>query len=504
MKILLFLGFFAFLSTICSAQEDIKMTADYDAELNLVADIGGNGGIRVLSPYDDLVVIVSSGNQVGEMKMGTDKIDGLYEYSVIINIDNGREAHFIFSRRGSTIKAEFSEKRLREGLLLGYRIKSVNNPIRLSFQPSVGDMYPSATEALVEISTAFEKLNIYTPTIFPFEVTECKQENDSSINVYKIVVPVVRIKELKDQFEEKSKAYEALDKILMESADGDDPRWEELDRLEQEVNELQVSVASVQQIDLDAPESNSLSIDISQMGPRSKMVVAVVPLTQTIVKNVYKNPYDDYMSQAQNAYDNRKYGTAKKLYLQAWQTEGITTLQATTAQECANMMDGLASRLQVVKNCAATWRKMQESGQVQRHLAEECLELAMYNLQQLHELTHDEFYATRQRKYQQILSAFPVVIEGNIRVKNYYEGIMQINSLKHCEIYACTSPKDKTGTYIGDVNNDGTFHIQFDRGQYVKLLLKPLPDSPLKSIKEINLKNKGKSSMTITRDYEPN
>lgn len=488
---------------ILAQEEDIKLSADYEATLDRNEAMAGNGGVLIVSPYDDLVIQVTSGNVVNENPKPTITDNGQYEYPISINIDKGPEAHFIINRKGSTTKAEFSEKRLRPDYLLGYRVKSVSNPIRLSYQPNVGDMYPSATEGMVEISTAFEFLNIQVPKSLPFEITSGKQENDESINVYKIIVPVGKIKELQKLYEQKSQEFEELDNILIEGGNGDDPRWKKLDQLETEVAELQASVASVQQIDVSAPESNSLSIDISQMGPRSKMVVAVVPLVQTIIKKEYKNPYDGYMAQAQNAYDLRKYGTAKNLYLQANQAEGITSLQATTAQECATMMDGLSERLQTVKNCASAWKRMQKEGKIQRHLAEDCLELAMTNLAQLFTLTHDDYYEKTRLKYQKILSDFPVVIEGTIRVKDYDEGVMHINSLTNCEIYACSSKKDKEGTYLGRIENDGTFHVQFERGHYIRLLLKPLSGSPLRKTTEIKLINDGRSSMTIKRDITP-
>lgn len=491
------------LNISAQSENEVRLSADYDASLDCSQSMGGNGGIRVLSPYDDLIVMVTSGNMAGEMIQRTRNVSGDYEYIVPINVGKYQEAHFIFTRRGRTMKAEFSEKRLRPDYLLGYRVKSVDNPIRLSYQPSVGDMYPSESEGLVEISTAFKKLNIHVPTALPFEIKEGKQENDSSINVYKIIVPVAKIKELQEKCESKSEEYEALDKALIASDNGDDSRWEELDKMEAEVMELQAAVASVQQIDLDAPESNSLSIDISQMGPRSKMVVAVVPLVRIDTVSVFKNPYDLYMAQAQDAYDKRNYATAKNLYIQAQQVDGISSLQATTAQECSNTMDGLSNKLQTVKGCVRTWKKIQEGGSVKRHVAEECLELAINTLQQLYDSTHDEFYASRIRSFSKRLSEFPVVIEGKFRVKKYDEGIMHISSLNQCNIYGCTSKKDKVGTLIGHVENDGSFHVQFERGEYTRLLLKPLPGSPLKVNTKLKLKKEGRCSMTLTKDLEP-
>jgi hypothetical protein len=59
------------------------------------------------------------------------------------------------------------------------------------------------------------------------------------------------------------------------------------------------------------------------------------------------------------------------------------------------------------------------------------------------------------------------------------------------------------GTLVGSVANDGSFHVQFERGKYVRLLLKPQSGSPLQKNKEIKLKNSGRSSMTIEKDFEP-
>jgi hypothetical protein len=175
LSVVIILCFSAFAAT---AQDDVKLSAEYDATLDCNYSLNGNGGIRVLSPYDNLIVMVTSGNLGGEMIKNQKGADGNYEYIVPINLDNNQEAHFVFTRQGSTIKAEFSEKRLKADRLLGYRIRSVANPIRLSYQPSVGDMYPSATEGLVEISTAFEKLSIHVPNALPFTIEEGKQERD--------------------------------------------------------------------------------------------------------------------------------------------------------------------------------------------------------------------------------------------------------------------------------------------------------------------------------------
>lgn len=488
-----------------SAQENASMFASYDTSLDRNEQIGdGLGGIIIRAPFEDLLVQVTSGNEEGETLSNGRASDGSYEFIVPINIEKGNEAHFVLTRRGHTEKVEFSEKRLCVGKLFGYRLQEVANPIRISPQPVTGDMYPSETEALVEIRTVFEGMTVQVPTAVPFVVNQGKQENDNSINVFSIVVPVAKIREYMEALEVKKKARDDYDDQLMASGNATQAQWDESDKMNAEVREMEALAASLGQIDIQVPNSNSLSIDnISTMKPREKLVVAVVPLVQTRVVEKFKNLYDNYMAQAQDAYENRKYGTAKKLYLQASQQDDITSLQASTAEECANSMDGLAQLLQTVKNCAVTWKRMQSEGTVQRHVAEECLELAMATLAQLYDRTHDSYYQRTRNNYEQKLRQFPVVIEGTLRVKDYGGGIMKISTLSNCDIYASASRKDNDGTLIGSVDSNGSFHVQFPRGQYIRLLLKPRANSALKHTREIRLINNGNTSMTIKNDFEP-
>lgn len=488
-----------------SAQENASMFASYDASLDRSEQIGdGLGGILIRAPFEDLLVQVTSGNEEGVTLSNGKVSDGSYEFLVPINVEKGNEAHFVLTRRGHTEKVEFSEKRLYAGKLFGYRLQEVANPIRISPQPVTGDMYPSETEALVEIRTVFDGMTVQVPAAVPFVVNQGKQENDNSINVFSIVVPVAKIREYMDALDAKKKARDELDDQLAASGNASEAQWAESDKLNAEVQEMEAQAASLGQIDIQVPNSNSLSIDkIATMKPREKLVVAVVPLVQTKVVEKFKNLYDNYMAQAQDAYENRKYGTAKKLYLQASQQEDITSMQATTAEECANSMDDLAQLLQTVKNCAATWKRMQSEGTVQRHVAEECLELALATLGQLYDRTHDSYYERTRNNYEQKLRQFPVVIEGTLRIKDYGGGIMTISTLSNCDIYASASRRDNDGTLIGSVEPDGGFHVQFPRGQYIRLLLKPRANSALKHTREIKLINNGNTSMTIKNDFEP-
>ena len=118
MRKVLFVFTIALFSLPTIKAQDVGLTADFDASLNRAEAMGGNGGILVVSTFNDLVVQVTSGNSAGEMKRKEMNHEGNYEYIIPIDLKDNNEAHFIFTRRGKTLKAEFSEKRLRAFLLV--------------------------------------------------------------------------------------------------------------------------------------------------------------------------------------------------------------------------------------------------------------------------------------------------------------------------------------------------------------------------------------------------
>ena len=346
--------------------QDVGLSADYDASLNRAEAMNGYGGILVVSAFNDLVVQVTTGNSAGATNLKGRNQDGYYEYVIPIDIKNNNEAHFIFTRRGKTLKVEFSEKRLRADYLYGYRVSAVANPIRLNYQTSSTDMYPSKTEALVEISTALKKLEIHVPQSLPFVVTSGKQENDNSISVYDIVVPIAKIDELKNRLAECQTKFDALDEKLRESGNSDDPQWETLDDLEAQIQDLESDIASVQQIYVTAPESNTLAIDISQMNSRAKMVVAVVPLLQ--IETIQISECSGYLEEGGRLFELREYEAARKAFTSALNAkdtpEDLKSSIYTNIAQC----DTCISYEQRTLGAISLVKKMQKSGDSQENL----------------------------------------------------------------------------------------------------------------------------------------
>lgn len=482
---------------------DEMFTASRDESLSQEKAMNGLGGIIISSEFSDLIVKVTSGNAAADAyPVGTGK-NGDHLYIVPINVDKSRIGHFIVQRKGHPERAEFSERSLGANRLVGYRLIMPKNPIRLSTQPTSA-IHPSQTEALVEISTAFNDVSIKTPTAVPFIIEKGKQENDASINVFRVIVPIAKIKEFKENVKEKQKAYDeffqnAIAKTgLLEGADRDKE-----EQLLKELENLEKAEAELDYIYVTRPESNVLQMQISNLNIKEKRLVAIVPVIQTEIKEVYKNPFDEYMAQAQDAYDTRKYGTALGLYKQAAEADGITNNQRSLALERAAIMEELSEFMQNVKNCAATWKRLQASGTVKRHVAEECLEFAITNLSTLYDRTNNPFFENLRDKYEQRLRNFPVVIAGTIRVKDYYGGVMEETPLRNCEIYGAVSRKDLVGEKIGEVNSDGTFSVQFPRGQYYRLFFKPYSGSPMTHVRELKLLRDGNASMNINQDFKP-
>lgn len=481
--------------TAPSCAQDVGLSADYNAALNRAEPLGGNGGILVVSAFNDLIVQVTTGNSGGEMIRKEINREGNYEYIVPISVKENNEAHFIFTRRGKTLKVEFSEKRLRADYLYGYRISAVDNPIRLNYQPSSTDMYPSKTEALVEISTAIEKLNISIPHSMPFKISSGKQENDNSINVYNIVVPVAEIENLKKKCSDVKLKFDALDKELIESGNSDDVRWDLLDEMEAQIKEMETTIESVQQIYITAPKSNTLSIDISQMGARSKMVIAVVPLTQ--VETVQVSECSGFLEEGGRLFELREYEAARNAFNSALKAkdapDGFKTSIMTSIAQCDTCILYEKYALAAISNM----KKMMKTGGSQKELVEYAL-AGIEIIQVLNRYNPITFYSDQITKLEDIIKEQPLqlgltltkLIDGveagclqNVEVWLFYGNQpSELSVYRNEKKFRNLVTEANDYKLVGVTNKDGKVDLEIERDNMPKGLILHPSDKKIKAI----------------------
>ena len=489
MRKVLFVFTIALFSLPTIKAQDVGLTADFDASLNRAEAMGGNGGILVVSTFNDLVVQVTSGNSAGEMKRKEMNHEGNYEYIIPIDLKDNNEAHFIFTRRGKTLKAEFSEKRLRADFLIGYRISTVPNPIRLNNQTSTTDMYPSETEALVEISTALGQLNISVPKSLPFKITSSKQENDNSISVYDIIIPIAKIKELKHHLEETQAKFEVLDKELIENGNNEDPRWNSLDELEDQISEMETDIASVQQIYISAPESNTLTIDISDMTVRAKKVYAVVPLLQ--IETVQISECSGFLEEGGRLFEMREYDAARKAFLSALNAKDAPEDLKSSIQANIAQCDTCISYEQRALGAISLVKKMQKAGDATQEELVKYISAGINYLKILRLYNHQDFYLRQIEKLEDVIKEQP--LEIGLTFTKMIDGF-EVGKLSNIEVWACYGEEEpvpsmyrnekKFNSLIGGSNNyklisvsdkSGKADLQFKREDLpIGLLLHPI------------------------------
>lgn len=428
-----------------SLAQDVGLSADYDASLNRAEPLAGNGGILVISAFNDLIVQVTTGNSAGDMIRKNEIHEGNYEYIIPISIKDNNEAHFIFTRRGKTLKVEFSEKRLRQDYLYGYRVSAVANPIRLNYQPSSTDMYPSETEGLVQISTAIKKLDIVVPRSLPFKVTSGTQENDNSINVFDIIVPVAKIKEMKMTLQEIQNKYTALDNELIEKGNSEDPRWDTLYEMEDQIKDMENGIASVQQIYVTAPGSNTLAIDVSQMDARSKIVAAVVPLLQ--IETIQVSECSGYLEEGGRLFELREYEAAKSAFISALNAKDTPEDFKSSIQVNIAQCDTCLSYEQRTLGAISLVKKMQKSGGSQEELVK-YVSAGIEYLKVLQRYNPLNFYSIQIKKLEDVIKEQP--LELGLTITKMIDGI-EADVLPNIEIWAFRGQEEPLpNTYRND------------------------------------------------------
>lgn len=499
--------FFALLMLIPAsvlAQTEKKLVSVRAEMFDRSQSLSGNGGIVIVSSMDNLVIHVASGNQVVSDVQPTKQKGNKYEYVVPINISNIAECKVQVSPRGNTSnKVEITSKQLVADKLLGYTVERLKKTINVSY-PAVDptDKHLSKTEALIEIQSVFSALDINLPETTGFSVTHKQHPNDPETTIYDIIVPVAKIKELKTNYSADSLALSKLnDDDYNNYSDAD---WAKLDALEKKIDDDEAALNECSSIVVNVPSvSENFTIsDLLRMEARDKVIVAVLRFDSEGGSSADES-YNQAMLQAQAAVEMRRYGDAKIMYELAASTEGVDARKIIVAQSNISQMETLAQLADMLNSCAVRWRDIKKNGEkVPQHVVEDILQTGINVSKNMYFKTNDEFYQSAQQRFTKSLNELPVIIEGKVRIRNYDNGVMSISDLHNCEIFA-TSNADKTDNFVGNMNNDGTFSLQLNRGQYDTLVFKPLSGSPLQKERRKKLINRGLKSETMTIDFKP-
>lgn len=133
----------------------------------------------------------------------------MYEYEIIIEPDETRQPKLEITKRGGVDRQSFIAK-IKPDFYKAYIIEEVPNPIRLEDQTRSQDVILDAKYAAVEIESAIESLKIVYSDSLHAQVTTVPKENDNTVFVTTLKIPIDRLKDVENRLAEAGRMRDEL------------------------------------------------------------------------------------------------------------------------------------------------------------------------------------------------------------------------------------------------------------------------------------------------------
>lgn len=332
-RTILLLGLLCSVWLTAGAQSQFISYSPMGIEDRQNSQLNGNGGVLVLSEISDLVITVVQAPETPVERSMEKNSEGRYEYTLEVDGKMIPNAKIEVAKRGDVNRTSFTVD-IRPNYLRAYLVEEVSKPIILENQTAGNDAKLDATKAEIEISSALNALDVRYDNALGAVLTKTTKANDASINVYTLEIPIANITKVKDNLQVLRGQHSELEKKLLSSQNGSDSEWQKLDELEAQRDQEEQKLNRMCIIYISAEETNSVSIDISDLKARSKMCYGILLLN----KEVEVSNCNRWMREGGKLYEQTKYEEAKHAYQEAMNSDDkpddVTSIISANIAQC--------------------------------------------------------------------------------------------------------------------------------------------------------------------------
>lgn len=446
--------------TIQAQSEYISSSRVVDADR--FENLDNDGGLLLLSIHNDLVINVTNANKKVKIENRGKNVEGMYEYYIIVDSEDTRTPKIEVSRRGSVYKTEFVQA-VKPDFLIAYRLEEVMNPIRLDNQTRPNDARLNAEEAELEFTTTIKNLQVLVNPKLGAKLEIKISPSDNNITKTTVVIPISVIREAKEKMNTAQKDFEEHEKWLEDAKDkATDADWDKLDELEKISEESTALYRNLMSVEIFGEGTNQLSIDISDLGPRSKKCYAVLPLT--IEKEIFRTECSVRVNEGGKLFGMRKYKEAKEAYMSALKAEGATAEIKPTIETSISLCDSCIMYENLAAKSIKKIGELKKTGLATQEEVARYASAAVEFMDIVNSYNPNDFYLERIEKLENLLDGMPLKILFTIvEWKTLYEG----ESLANVEVWAYNGDSEiSSSTFSSDrkfkkeINNQGAWYKQ--------------------------------------------
>lgn len=365
-------------------------------------------GVLLFSQHADLVITLTNTKEYSITRLGK-RQSGYYEYEVTVNPESTSNPTFEIGRRGDVNFTKLTMT-LRKGVLRAYLIEEVGTPIFMESQNKGNDVVTDEHLAEVEISTSVSGLQVMVHPDLHATVTTKEKSADASVKVTTIRIPVDNVRQPVARLAQMENEYNRLNASLTDkSSDAD---FDKVDQLEAEIDKLKNLLSTLTVIDVYGPETNHLSIDVSDLQPRAKLRYGVLQLRTIVREHVSKCA--GFLEEGSRLYALRNYDEARRAFDQALQASDAPVDLIPTIR--TNMADCDSCLLYTRYTTASLTKlkRLKQEGQVNQADVAEYYSAAVEYLKVLDKYNPCDYYAKSITTLENFIKDMPFTLRFNV------------------------------------------------------------------------------------------
>lgn len=460
---------------VVGQSEYISNSRDMDSDC--IENLDGRYGLLLLSHNKSLVINITNASRPFEIiRPKSVNANGLYEYRVIMDIDDTHNPKVEVNRMSDLYKTEFVAN-LKPDFLVAYQILEVEDPIRMEDQTQSNDAILDATKAELELTTNIKKLTVKCNPNLKADVKTSVSKADATVNIISVVFPIAELQAAKKEMSEAQSEYDRLTALIEEDKATDtdfdlhDAAEKSCEAAAKKLNELSI-------VTIYSDNTNKLSVDISNLGPRSKKCYIVLPVE--IRKEVFVTEANAYVTEGGRLFEQRKYADARVAYVNAINAKDIDLNMKPTVSNYIALCDTCVLYEKYAAAALGKILEMKENNTATQQQVAKYAAAAMEFLDIVNTYNPDDFYTTRISQLNEMLEDMPLNItfttvewrtfsEGpaipDVEVWAYYgDGVVPPSSFATPRKFKKTINKN-AGAYKQEGLSDsaGKIQVQIDR-----------------------------------------
>ena len=419
----LFSFLFCLTMVLFAYSQEVYISNSRDVSSDEIAD-KGTSGFLILSKSNDLVINVANSKKKVQVFRRDDLYNGFYQYEVIVDAADTQTPKVQISRRGQVYKTEIVQT-MKDGCLLAYRVEEVSHPIRIDFQGNPNDAHLNAAEAELELTSTIKNLNIKCSPRLEARITSKVSPVDPNVMLTSVIFPVAVLKDAQKLVAETSAAYTKLDEeitqLYKKGVEVPQEKFTEMDALVKAKEDAEKNYMELIAISIFADDTNQLTLDIADYGPRTKKSYVVVPLV--IEKDVFVTECSSFMAEGARLFQNRKYKEAQAAYQSAWEAKDVVGIMRPAIRESIAECDSCMQYENLAARAMIQIKKMQENKVATQEEVVKYVSAVVQFMEVLDQYNPCEFYKVRIEKLSQKLGDLPLELKFKIvEWKTFHEG----------------------------------------------------------------------------------